>query len=100
TYDGIPIDRPDRSVLDHSPKQRNEVFEEAWNKGGVPYLLATYSDLKKNEASNAAMANFVRNKIYDLVEDQELAERLQPVDYFGTKRPISHIGFYDALEQD
>ncbi len=100
TYDGIPIDRPDRSVLDHTPEQRNQVFEEAWSKGGVPHLLATYSDLKKNEESNAAMADFVGNKIYGLVKDQELAKKLQPVDYFGTKRPISHIGFYDALEQD
>lgn len=100
TYDGIPIDRPDRSVLDHTPEQRNQIFEEAWNKGGVPHLLATYSDLKTNEESNAAMAEFIKNKIYDLVEDKELAEKLQPVDYFGTKRPITHIGFYDALEQD
>lgn len=100
SYDGIPIDRPDRSVLDHTPEQRNEVFEKAWSKGGVPHLLATYNDLKRNEESNKAMADFVRNKIYGFVEDQELAEKLQPVDYFGTKRPISHIGFYDALEQD
>jgi len=100
TYDGIPIDRPDRSVLDHTPEQQNQVFKEAWNKGGVPYLLATYNDLKTNEESNEAMADFVRNKIYGLVEDQELAEKLQPLDYFGTKRPISHIGFYDALERD
>lgn len=100
TYDGIPIERPDRSVLDHTPKQQNEVFEEAWDKGGVPYLLATYSDLKKSEESNAAMAKFVSDKIYGLVDDQDLAKKLQPVDYFGTKRPISHIGFYDALEQD
>ena len=99
-YGGIPIDRPDRSVLDHTPEQRNQVFEKAWNKGGVPHLLATYNDLKTNEESNAAMANFVRNKIYDLVEDKELADKLQPIDYFGTKRPVSHIGFYDALEQD
>ncbi len=100
TYDGIPINRPDRSVLDHTPEEQNQVFEEAWDKGGVPYLLATYSDLKKNEESNAAMAKFVSDKIYGLVEDQDLAEKLQPVDYFGTKRPISHIGFYDALERD
>lgn len=100
TYDGIPIHRPDRSVLDHTPEQRHQVFQEAWDKGGVPHLLATYNDLKINEESNAAMANFVKDKLYDLVEDQELAEKLQPVDYFGTKRPISHIGFYDALEQD
>jgi len=91
TYDGIPIDRPDRSVLDHTPEQQNQVFKEAWNKGGVPHLLATYNDLKTNEESNEAMADFVRNKIYGLVEDQELAEKLQPLDYFGTKRPISHI---------
>lgn len=100
TYDGIPIDRPNRSVLDHTPEQRNQVFQEAWNKGGVPYLLSTYSDLKTNEKSNEEMANFVRKKIYGLVEDKELAEKLQPFDYFGTKRPVSHIGFYDALEQD
>lgn len=100
TYDGIPIDRPDRSVLDHTPKERNKVFQEAWDKGGVPYLLATYSDLKTNEKSNASMAKFVSSKIYDLVKDQELADDLQPVDYFGTKRPITHIGFYDALERD
>ncbi len=100
TYDGIPIDRPNRSVLDHTPKERNKVFQEAWDKGGVPYLLATYSDLKTNEKSNASMAKFVSSKIYDLVKDQELADDLQPVDYFGTKRPITHIGFYDALEQD
>lgn len=99
-YSGIPIHRPDRSVLDHTHEQQNKIFEEAWQKGGVSNLLATYNDLKTNEKSNAVIANFVSNKIYDFVKDRNLAEKLQPIDYFGTKRPISHIGFYDALEQD
>lgn len=97
---GTAIARSDRSAIDDTPEQRNKVFEKAWRKGGVPHLLVTYNDLKTNKESNVAMADFVKDKLYNLVENQDLAEKMQPVDYFGTKRPISHIGFYDALEQD
>lgn len=100
SYSGIPIDRPDRSVLDHTLEQQKQVFEEAWSKGGVSHLLATYNDLKLNVKSNAAIAKFVTDKLYDLIEDKDLAKKMQPIDYFGTKRPVSHIGFYDALTRE
>lgn len=77
-----------------SPERRRERYEEYWRIGG-PGLLLIYSDLRTSEAANAELADFVREKIRETVEDPELARKLSPVDHpIGAKRVCVDTDYY------
>lgn len=98
TMFGMPQDPPNKSAMEDSVEQRLQVFERAWNKGGF-YLATSYNDLLLNEQSNAAIADFFRDKIAESIEDSEVARQLQPQYYYGTKRPILGTQFYETFNQ-
>jgi|HigsolmetaAR202D_1030399.scaffolds.fasta_scaffold00042_70 cyclohexanone monooxygenase len=75
-----------KSALDATPQERREVFEEAWQTGGFS-ILGAFNDLNTNIESNCEAAEFIRQKIREIVHDPETARLLCPTDYpFGTKR--------------
>jgi cyclohexanone monooxygenase len=90
---------PDRSALDATEEERNELFEAAW--GDYSAILQTFNDISLNEQSNYYVAEFVRNKIRATVKDQEVAELLAPKDYpIGTKRICIDSGYYETYNRD
>ncbi|WP_281252908.1 flavin-containing monooxygenase [Oceanobacillus senegalensis] len=95
---GLPITPPDKSALDDTPEEREKVFEEAWEKGG-PYLLFSYSDLLANEEANETVSSFIRSKIHEIVEDPEIARKLTPTYYYGTKRAILDTNYFETYNR-
>ena len=90
---------PDRSALDATEEERNELFEAAW--GDYSAILQTFNDISLNEQSNYYVAEFVRNKIRETVKDPEVAELLCPKDYpIGTKRICIDSGYYETYNRD
>jgi cation diffusion facilitator CzcD-associated flavoprotein CzcO len=90
---------PDRSALEVSDTERNEIFESAW--GQYVALLSTFNDITKNPEANALVAEFVRNKIRQTVNDPVVAELLAPKDYpIGTKRTCVDSGYYETFNRD
>ena len=74
---GFPA--PTRTVRDDTPEERRAYFEKRWEEGGMPQaMLATYENINTDREANAAVANFVRDKIREIVKDPEVAERLCP----------------------
>lgn len=84
------------SALEDTPEQRRQRYEEAWSRGGLPFLGA-YGDLLFDKASNDTVADFAREKIRGIVKDQETAEMLCPDDVFGCKRLCVDTGYYDTF---
>lgn len=97
---GAPGTSTDRSAFEHTPEQRKEVFEAAWEYGAQAFALATYNDLTSNEEANGFAAQFVRDKISEIVTDQETARKLMPTYLFGTKRPIKADNYYETFNRD
>ncbi|MFV0475206.1 MAG: flavin-containing monooxygenase [Pikeienuella sp.] len=62
------------------PSQRRDVMEHAWADGGHTFL-ACFSDLLSNQEANDQVAEFVRGKIDQIVEDKATAEALKPRGY-------------------
>ncbi|WP_404331859.1 alpha/beta hydrolase fold domain-containing protein [Mesobacillus maritimus] len=96
---GVPSIPRDTPALDASPEERQRVYEEAWEKGGLFTLMYTYNDLGFVEEANDTVAEFVRSKIAQTVEDPEVAEKLMPSYYYGTKRPIIDTNYFQTYNR-
>lgn len=88
------------SALDVDPEAVRETFETHWRKGG-PDILASYRDLLTDRGANDRAAEFVREKIREVVDDPDVAERLCPKGYpFGSKRLVLEIDYYTTFNRD
>ena len=80
-----------------SEEERNATYERKWQEGGSISFLYSYTDLLTNKAANDTAADFVRNKIRQIVKDPETAEALCPNDHpIGTKRLILDTNYYQT----
>jgi cation diffusion facilitator CzcD-associated flavoprotein CzcO len=91
--------RRNLSALDETAEERQRVYEEAWEKGGPAFQL-TYNDLLKNEASNQTIADFLRSKIRNIVKDPDVASKLLPNFYYGTKRPVYDSDYFETYNRE
>jgi cyclohexanone monooxygenase len=83
---GIYTELPDRGALDDGDNERRTKYEARWAKGGLTFM-AVYNDLALNKAANDTAADFVREKIAEIVKDPKTAKLLQPDSHpIGTKR--------------
>ncbi|WP_293900189.1 NAD(P)/FAD-dependent oxidoreductase [Phenylobacterium sp.] len=79
--------------------EREELLQDAWRRGALA-LMGTFSDLLSNAAANEIVAEFVRGKIDEVVEDPETAERLKPRGYpIFARRPVLDTNYYEAFNR-
>jgi len=98
---GVPYDYPTRSAFDVSDDERAEIFREAWENSHLFALRLTFNDVLFDEKANDTVAEFVRGKIREIVDDPELAEKLTPRGYpFAAKRPCIGKGYFAMFNRD
>jgi cyclohexanone monooxygenase len=95
---GARIPHPEHSALEVTEEQRRADFEARWQMGGLPFLSA-YTDLLLDPAANELAAEFIREKIREVVEDPEVAERLIPDQVVGCKRLCVDTGYYATFNR-
>jgi len=82
-------------ALQASPEERARRYEEAWARGGLPFLGA-FGDLLFEKEANDTIADFAREKIRAAVKDPATAELLCPDNVFGCKRLCVDTGYYET----
>src|SRR3979490_190173 len=83
---GIYTEMPDRGALDDGDNERRSKYESRWSKGGLTFT-AVYNNLALDKTANDTAADFVREKIAEIVKDPETAKLLQPNNHpIGSKR--------------
>jgi cation diffusion facilitator CzcD-associated flavoprotein CzcO len=99
TTAGNPWDARAQSVWDATPEQRVREFEQRYAVGGF-CLHAAYADLFADQASNDLLAEFLRTKIRERVDDPEIAELLCPYDHpVGTKRMCVDTDYFETYNR-
>ena len=86
------------SIFDATPDEREAAFEFRWARGG-PGLLGTYGDIMVNKDANDIAAEYVREKIRQIVKDPELAARLSPEQVLGCKRICLDTNYYETFNR-
>ena len=72
-------------AMEATAEERQRRYEEAWARGGLPFLGA-FGDLLFSKDANDTIAEFAREKIRSIVKDPATAELLCPDNVFGCKR--------------
>ena len=84
-----------------SPTRSGErIYEERWAAGGTNFMAA-FNDLIINRQANDTAAEFVRDKIREIVHDPAVAELLAPKNHpIGTKRICVDTDYYETYNRD
>jgi cyclohexanone monooxygenase len=82
-------------ALESSPEERERLYEEAWARGGLPFL-GSFGDLLFEKAANDTIADFTRRKIREIVKDPAVADLLCPDNVFGCKRLCVDTGYFET----
>ena len=98
---GFPMDRDERSALEISAAERLEIYEASWAEGGIRFLSTSFKDISTDRRANDTMAEFIRKKIREMVQDPETAEKLMPTDHpFGSKRPLIDTDYFETYNRE
>jgi cyclohexanone monooxygenase len=84
-----------KPALEASPEEREKSYEEAWARGGLPFLGA-FGDLLFEKAANDTIADFARRKIRGIVKDPVTADLLCPQNVFGCKRLCVDTRYFET----
>jgi cyclohexanone monooxygenase len=83
---GIYTEMPDKGALEDGDNERRSKYESRWSRGGLTFM-SVYNNLAIEKAANDTAADFVREKIAEIVRDPQTAKLLQPNDHpIGSKR--------------
>ncbi len=90
----------DQKALETPADERNAIYENAWQTGGLKFRAA-FSDLLSSERANATAAEFIREKIRHLVNDPETASSLADIDHpYAAKRPPIDTHYFETYNRD
>jgi cyclohexanone monooxygenase len=96
---GIYTDFPDRGALDDGDNERRAKYESRWSRGGLTFM-SVYNNLVLDKAANDTAANFVREKIAEIVKNPDTAKLLQPDNHpIGSKRICVDSDYFAAFNR-
>lgn len=97
---GHPFAFSDRKVFDVSDEEREEIFEEAWTRGGLSFR-GCFQDVAFDKKANDLAADFIKRKIRSIVKDAETAKKLTDIDHaFGSKRPPIDTNYFETFNRN
>ena len=89
-----------RPVFSVPVAERERLMEDAWAHSGISFL-GLFSDLLVNERANEVVADFVRGKIRETVNDPATAETLTPRGYpIFARRPCLDSNYYETYNRE
>lgn len=97
---GLPFMVGDRKLADTPREEALGALEAGWQLGGFRFMFGTFSDITSDFTANSIVADFVRDKIDDIVDDQEVAALLKPDGYpLGAKRIPLQTNYFEVFNQ-
>ena len=99
TRNGIYTEVPDKGALDDGDNERRAKYEARWSRGGLTFM-SVYNNLALDKAANDTAADFVRDKIAEIVKDPKTAKLLQPNNHpIGSKRICIDSDYFAAFNR-
>jgi cation diffusion facilitator CzcD-associated flavoprotein CzcO len=90
-----------RNTFEVSEAERVAFWEKRYAEPGFGIWLGNFKDILTDRKANAALSDFVANKIRQRVKDQAVAEKLIPKNHgFGTRRVPMETKYYEVYNQD
>jgi cation diffusion facilitator CzcD-associated flavoprotein CzcO len=100
SVNGHPWFIADRSALQTPTEEREALYEAAWETGGLRFR-AVFRDLVTDKAANDTAAEFIRNKIREIVKHPATAAKLSDFDHpYAAKRPPIDTDYFETFNRD
>ncbi|TDC83870.1 NAD(P)/FAD-dependent oxidoreductase [Actinomadura sp. 7K507] len=99
---GVAFPEATKGAMEVPDQERHDYYRKVWydKDNSLVSLLSGYNDLILSKDSNDTIAQFVRDRIAEVVEDPEVAEQLQPWDHpLGAKRPCLGTNYYETFNR-
>lgn len=97
---GHPYLISDRSALDVDAADRDALYADGWADGGLRFR-ARFRDLLADRDANETAAQYIRDRIAEIVDDPDVAETLTPRDHpFAAKRPPIDTGYFETYNRE
>lgn len=87
------------SALEVDAAERERVFDDRWEHGGLDYMGA-FNDVLLSPDANELASEYIRGKIRETVKDPATAEKLLPTYAVGCKRLCVDTGYYDMFNRE
>ena len=100
TPNAHPFEISDRLVSDVNSVEMNNIYEKAWEKGGLQFR-AVFNDLVTNLEANNTASDFIKNKINKTVLNKNFASILSDIDHpYAGKRPPIDSNYFETYNRD
>tara|TARA_Y100001960_G_scaffold312462_1_gene374168 strand:- start:4111 stop:5820 length:1710 start_codon:yes stop_codon:yes gene_type:complete len=97
---GHPFLFSECKIFDVSEEEREEIFERAWENGGLSFR-GCFQDIAFDKKANDMAVDFLKRKIRSIVKNPEKAKVLTNMDHvFGTKRPPIDTNYFETFNRD
>lgn len=83
------------SILEVSEGERDRELKKRWKHGGFAFMGA-FNDLGLNKDANDIAAEFVRERIREIVNEPDVADTLSPDNVIGCKRLCLDTEYYET----
>ncbi|KAH6972850.1 cyclopentanone monooxygenase [Ilyonectria sp. MPI-CAGE-AT-0026] len=103
TKSGLGYDIQPGTVFDLNDQEREELWEELWNRGGFNFNQANYRDFLVDPKASNLMYEFWAKKTRPRLKNPAKSAFLVPEKApfaFGTKRSSLEQDYYECLDQD
>jgi cation diffusion facilitator CzcD-associated flavoprotein CzcO len=99
TYNGMAFKVDDRKAVETSPEEREEIYEAAWQRGGLQFR-AVFQDMLVSKEANDTAADFIKRKIRSIVKDPKTAKILSDIDHpYAAKRPPIDTDYFETYNR-
>ncbi|EXJ86201.1 hypothetical protein A1O1_06571 [Capronia coronata CBS 617.96] len=99
---GFPVLGMPMGVLDAAPTEREEWFENIWQRGAFNYLALNYNDVVLSKEANRLVYDFWARKVGARIKDDSKRKLMAPQEppfFFGTKRSPLEQDYYEVIDQ-
>ncbi|HEY1796076.1 MAG TPA: NAD(P)/FAD-dependent oxidoreductase [Stellaceae bacterium] len=99
TLNGMAFKIEDRRAVETPAEEREEIYEAAWERGGLQFRAAFF-DMMTDKAANDTAADFVKRKIRSIVQDPKTAAVLSDIDHpYAAKRPPIDTNYFETYNR-
>src|SRR5262249_35841593 len=99
TIDGMAFKIEHRLAVETPPEEREEIYEAAWERGGLQFRAA-FQDMMIDKRANDTAADFVKRKIRSIVKDPKTAAVLSDIDHpYAAKRPPIDTDYFETYNR-
>jgi cyclohexanone monooxygenase len=94
-----PVELTTASALEVSEEERLALYNDRWKSGGLA-LYNVYPDIYADREANETLAEFIKEKIRERIDDPEIADLMTPDYPILTRRLSADTNYYEAFNRD